>query len=174
MGNTLHHGPVNIGPVNIGLVNIGPAKQALFLLLALLPQPSMAADLQQLQRELIRHGFRLEYRHPPGTKAYGRFSAASKTLMISPLVTDLGIARPVFLHEAVHAAQSCPSGRLTLLGIQRSIDPVVESRIRFILRNHYSQANAALEREAFLIQAQPDAEEVIITALRNRCQPPGG
>ena len=155
-------------------MNIGPAKQALILLLALLPQPSMAADLQQLQRELIRHGFRLEYRHPPGTKAYGRFSAASKTLMISPLVTDLGIARPVFLHEAVHAAQSCPSGRLTLLGIQRNLDPVVESRIRFILRNHYSQANAALEREAFLIQAQPDAEEVIITALRNRCQPPGG
>ena len=169
MGNTLHH-----GPVNIGLVNIGPVKHALILLLGLLPQPSMAADLQQLQRELIRHGFRLEYRHPPGTKAYGRFSAASKTLMISPLVKDLGIARPVFLHEAVHAAQSCPSGRLTLLGIQRNLDPVVESRIRFILRNHYSQANAALEREAFLIQAQPDAEEVIITALRNRCQPPGG
>ena len=174
MGNTIHHGTVNIGPVNIGLVNIGTAKQALFLLLALLPQPSIAADLQQLQRELIRHGFRLEYRHPPGTKAYGRFSAASKTLMISPLVTDLGIARPVFLHEAVHAAQSCPSGRLTLLGIQRNLDPVVKSRIRFILRNHYSQANAALEREAFLIQALPDAEDVIITALRNRCQPPGG
>ena len=169
MGNTLHHGPVNIGPVNIG-----PVKHALILLLGLLPQPSMAADLQQLQRELIRQGFRLEYRHPPGTKAYGRFSAASKTLMISPLVKDLGIARPVFLHEAVHAAQSCPSGRLTLLGIQRNLDPVVESRIRFILHNHYSQANAALEREAFLIQALPDAEDVIITALRNRCQPPGG
>ena len=169
MGNTLHHGPVNVGPVNIG-----PVKHALILLLGLLPQPSMAADLQQLQRELIRQGFRLEYRHPPGTQAYGRFSAASKTLMISPLVTDLGIARPVFLHEAVHAAQSCPSGRLTLLGIQRNLDPVVKSRIRFILRNHYSQANAALEREAFLIQALPDAEDVIITALRNRCQPPGG
>ena len=155
-------------------MNIGPVKQALILLLALLPQPSMAADLHQLQLELIRQGFRLVYRHPPGTKAYGRFSAASKTLMISPLVQDLGIARPVFLHEAVHAAQSCPSGRLTLLGIQRNLDPVVESRIRFILRNHYSQANASLEREAFLIQALPDAEDVIINALRNRCQPPGG
>lgn len=94
--------------------------------------------------------------------------------MISPLVKDLGITRPVFLHEAVHAAQSCPSGQLTLLGIQRRVDPVVESRIRFILRNHYSQANAALEREAFLIQGLPDAENVIITALRSRCQPPGG
>ena len=149
-------------------------KQALILLLALIPQTSVAADLQQLQRELIRLGFRLEVRHPPETKAYGRFSAASRTLMISPLVKDLGITRPVFLHEAVHAAQSCPSGQLTLLGIQRRVDPVVESRIRFILRNHYSQANAALEREAFLIQGLPDAENVIITALRSRCQPPGG
>lgn len=149
-------------------------KQALILLLALIPQPSVAADLQQLQRELIRLGFRLEVRHPPETKAYGRFSAASRTLMISPLVKDLGITRPVFLHEAVHAAQSCPSGQLTLLGIQRRVDPVVESRIRFILRNHYSQASAALEREAFLIQGLPDAENVIITALRSRCQPPGG
>ena len=149
-------------------------KQALILLLALNPQPLMAADLQQLQLELIRHGFKLEQRHPPETRAYGRFNAATRTLMISPLVKDLGITRPVFLHEAVHAAQSCPSGRLSLLGIQRSMDPIVESRIRFILRNHYSQANTALEREAFLIQGLPDAEQVIITALRSRCQPPGG
>ena len=30
---------------------------------------------------------------------------------------------------------------------------------------------AALEQEAFMIQSQPDAEHLIITALNQRCSP---
>ena len=140
------------------------------LVLLLLGLPAPAADLEQLQRSLLRHGFTIDVRHPPG-QAYGRFIPAEKQLEISPLVQELGITRPVLLHEAVHAAQSCPHGSLTLIGVQRSVDPAVASRIRYLLSNHYKPNSAAVEQEAFVIQSQPDAEQLIITALDQRCSP---
>ena len=143
-----------------------PIRTALALLLLALPAP--AADLGELQRSLLRHGFTIEVRQPPG-QAYGRFIPAEKRLEISPLVRELGITRPVLLHEAVHAAQSCPDGALSLIGVQRPVDPAVESQIRYLLRNHYKPNEAAVEQEAFVIQSQPDAEQLIINALNQRC-----
>ena len=140
------------------------------LALLLLGLPAPAADLEQLQRSLLRHGFTIDVRNPPG-QAYGRFIPAEKRLEISPLVQELGITRPVLLHEAVHAAQSCPHGSLTLIGVQSSVDPAVASRIRYLLSNHYKPNSAAVEQEAFVIQSQPDAEQLIITALDQRCAP---
>ena len=140
---------------------------ALFMLL---PTSASAADLNDLYRALLRHGFTIEERQPPGN-AYGRFIPSERRLEISPLVRELGIARPVFLHEAVHAAQSCPNGDLSLIGVQRRVDPMVNSRIQYLLRTHYKTINVALEQEAFVIQGQPDAEEIIITALSKRCVP---
>ena len=134
----------------------------------LLALPATAADLEQLQRSLLRHGFTIDIRQPPG-QAYGRFIPTEKRLEITPLVQDLGITRPVLLHEAVHAAQSCPNGRLSLIGVQRPVDPAVESRIRYLLSNHYKSNSTAIEQEAFVIQSQPDAEQLIITALNQRC-----
>ena len=145
-----------------------PIRTALALLLLALPAP--AADLGELQRSLRRHGFTIEVRQPPG-QAYGRFIPAERRLEISPLVQELGITRPVLLHEAVHAAQSCPDGTLSLIGVQRPVDPAVGSRIRYLLRHHYKPNRAALEQEAFMIQSQPDAEQLIITALNQRCSP---
>ena len=147
-----------------------PIRAALVLLLCLPALPAPAADLEQLQRSLLRHGFTIEVQQPPG-QAYGRFIPAEKRLEISPLVQDLGITRPVLLHEAVHAAQSCPNGTLSLIGVQRPVDPAVGSRIRYLLRNHYKPNRTALEQEAFVIQSQPDAEQLIITALKQRCSP---
>ena len=140
---------------------------ALFMLL---PTSASAADLNDLYRALLRHGFSIEERQPPG-KAYGRFIPAERRLEISPLVRELGIARSVFLHEAVHAAQSCPNGDFSLIGIQRGVDPVVNSRIKYLLLTHYNPTNSALEQEAFMIQSQPDAEQIIINALKSRCIP---
>lgn len=145
-------------------------KTVLLLLLLLGGLPAQASDLQQLQSTLLRHGFRIVVRQPPG-RAYGRFIPAHKRLEISPLVRELGITRAVLLHEAVHAAQSCPDGRLSLLGIQRSVDPAVSSRIRFILRGYDPHHSPALEQEAFVIQSQPDAEALLIAALNQRCTP---
>ena len=138
------------------------------LALLLLALPASAADLEQLQRSLLSHGFTIEEQQPPG-KTYGRFIPAQKRLQISPLVRELGITRAVLLHEAVHAAQSCPDGALSLIGVQRRVDPVIGSRIRYILHSQYKPHAAALEREAFVIQSQPDAEQLIITALNQRC-----
>ena len=148
-------------------------KQRWLLLALLLPWPAraIAADLTTLQQVLLRHGFRIEVRQPPG-RAYGRFIPSRKLLEISPLVRDLGITRPVLLHEAVHAAQSCPEGRLTPLKLQRQSSPVVESRIRYLLSHHYSQEHQLLEQEAFRLQSQPDAEALIIAALNQRCPRP--
>ena len=156
MGYTLYRRAVNT--VNAALT---------LLMLAL---PASAADLKQLQRSLLRHGFTIEERQPPGN-AYGRFIPAEKRLEISPLVRELGITRAVLLHEAVHAAQSCPNGALSMIGVQRGVDPAVESQIRYVLRTHYKRHRIALEREAFVIQSQPDAEQLIITALNQRCSP---
>jgi len=149
---------------------LAPLALIQLALALLLPAGAAAADLTALQQALLRHGFQIVVRQPPG-KAYGRFHSASKRLEISPLVRDLGITRPVLLHEAVHAAQSCPSGTLSLLGIKRQASPVVESRIRYLLSHHYAQAHGSLEQEAFRIQSQPDAEALIIAALNQRCQP---
>ena len=145
----------------------------LLLLSALLLAPGTArADgLISLQQALLRHGFRIEVRQLPG-RAYGRFVPTQKLLEISPVVHELGIAQQVLLHEAVHAAQSCPSGKLTLIGIQRHADPAVENRIRYLLTNHYRQDHMALEKEAFLVQGQDDAEALVIKALKERCQRP--
>ena len=140
---------------------------ALFMLL---PTSATAADLDDLYRNLLRHGFTIQERQPPGN-AYGRFIPSERRLEISPLAQDLGIARQVFLHEAVHAAQSCPNGRLSLIGVQRRAEPVVNSRIQYLLRTHYKMTNLVLEQEAFVIQSQPDAEQIIITALNKRCVP---
>ena len=95
-------------------------------LLMLLPTLASASDLNDLYRALIRHGFTIEERQPPGN-ADGRFIPSERRLEISPLVRELGIARPVFLHEAVHAAQSCPKGDLSLIGVTRRADPMVDS-----------------------------------------------
>ena len=143
-------------------------RRLLVLLAVLLPAPAIASDLTALQQTLWSHGFQIEVRQPPGG-AYGRFISSRKLLEISPLVRDLGITRPVLLHEAVHAAQSCPDGQLTLLKLDRQSSPVVESRIRYLLNNHYSQEHQALEQEAFRLQSQPDAEALIIATLERRC-----
>ena len=145
----------------------------LLLLAALLlgALSAAASDLSPLQHALLRYGFRIEMRQLPG-RAYGRFIPAQKLIQISPIVNELGITWPVLLHEAVHAAQSCPKGKLTLLGIKRKADPAVESRIRYLLSHHYLQEHMALEKEAFLVQGQADAEALVIKALKERCQRP--
>ena len=136
--------------------------------LILLATPATAADLNDLYRNLLRYGFTIQEKHPPDN-AYGRFIPSENRIEISPLVHDLGIARQVFLHEAVHAAQSCPNGNLSLIGVQRRAEPVVRSRIQYLLQNHYKQIDFALEQEAFVIQSQSDAEQIIIMALNERC-----
>lgn len=108
---------------------------------ALAPQPlsALPADLQPLARELQTRGFRLR------------------------------IARQTFLHEAVHAVQSCPHGVLTPIGWRYPLAPVVDREISGILTTRYHHGNRALEQEAFGIQGQHDAVARLMEALKRRC-----
>lgn len=138
---------------------------------ALAPQPlsALPADLQPLARELQSRGFKLRIALPPVREAYGLFQARTRTLWLSPLTFELGIARQTFLHEAVHAVQSCPTGVLTPVGWRYRLAPVVEREISGILTTRYHHANRALEQEAFGIQGQRDAVARLLEALKRRC-----
>ena len=89
-------------------------------------EPALAVELSRLRAALQRAGFKVEFRHPSIKTAYGLFNAKTRTLSISPLAFELGIGRHVFVHEAVHAAQSCPSGVLSPIGWKHSLPVVVE------------------------------------------------
>ena len=58
---------------------------------------------------------------------------------------------------------------MTLLGIKAIVLPVVDREINGIITTRYFHANRALEREAFLLQSQPNAVSILIRALRSRC-----
>lgn len=133
-------------------------------------EPPLAADLSRLRAALQRAGFKVEFRHPSIKTAYGLFEGKTRTLSISPLAFELGIGRQVFVHEAVHAAQSCPSGVLSPIGWTHSLPVVVEREISGILYNAYHHKNKALEREAFMAQGQPQGAELVIQALKQRCK----
>ena len=133
-------------------------------------QGQLPAQVQPLARELQAHGFQIRLAPPPKRGAYGLFESKSKTLWIAPVTIPLGIARQTFLHEAVHAIQSCPSGSLTPLGVSGPLNPVVEREISAILLRNYHHTNRLLEREAFLMQAQPDAVPRLQALLKRRCR----
>ena len=95
---------------------------------------------------------------------------ASRTLWISPLSFELGIARQTFLHESVHAVQSCPSGKLQPIGWSLPLQPLLRNEISGILINGYPFTNHLLEQEAFALQGQPDATARLLRAMADRCR----
>lgn len=150
--------------------------------LPLLPRGALAAqpypvpadgDLAALVATLRQRGFQVRFEPPPARGAYGQFVPASRTLWVSPLAFELGIGRQTVIHEAVHAAQSCPGGPLAPIGWRFSLVPAVERQIAYLLTSSYHHGSLVLEREAFGMQGQPDAVERVIAALRQRCPAPG-
>ena len=134
-------------------------------------EAALPADLQPLVRVLRSHGFRVRIALPPQRRAYGQYEPASRTLWLSPLSFELGIARQTFLHEAVHAAQSCPDGKvLRPIGWTLPLQPVVRNEIGGLVLNGYAVHNRVLEQEAFALQGQPDAVPLLLRALAQRCR----
>lgn len=132
------------------------------------PLSALPPDLQPLVSALRAHGFQVRIALPPRPGAYGQFDPNRRILWISPLSFELGIARQTFLHEAVHAIQSCPAGVVRPLGWTFPLDPAVERGIRVILHHDYP-TQRDVEREAFGLQGQPDAVPRLLAALRQRC-----
>jgi hypothetical protein len=143
--------------------------QAVAVPLAPKPLSALPADLQPLVRELQRFGFRLQISAPPVRGVYGLFEVGSRRIWIAPISFELGIARQTFLHEAVHAVQSCPTGQVTPIGwTLPPMPPVVRQEIGGILTTRYHGDRMA-EQEAFYLQGQPDAMARLMRALRRRC-----
>jgi hypothetical protein len=133
-------------------------------------ESALPPRLMPLVRALKGHGFRLRIALPPARQAYGQYEPASRTLWLSPLSFELGIAHQTFLHEAVHAAQSCPDGKvLRPVGWTLPLQPVVRKEISGVLLNGYAAQSRTLEQEAFALQGQPDAVARLLQALKERC-----
>ena len=138
---------------------------------ALAPRPlsSLPASLQPLVKALQKHGFRIRIELPPVKLSYGLYQPKQRTIWVSPLAFELGIGRQTFVHEAVHAVQSCSDGVMKPLGWKVSTPGIVMSEINRRLQSGYPLKSRAIEKEAFAIQGLPDAEERLIKALRERC-----
>ena len=129
----------------------------------------LPAELRPLDAELRRHGFDVKLKRPPIKGVYGLYQSGPRRLWVAPITRELGIFRQTYLHEAVHAAQSCPDRRLSLLGVETKLQPVIRLRVQQMLYSHYRPRQSALEREAFEIQGRPDAVALLISQLRKRC-----
>lgn len=112
----------------------------------------------------------MRWEPPPKIGVYGLFEGRSRTLWVHPITFDLGISRQTLLHEAVHAAQSCPEGNLTRLGIPAPVSPLIAQEISSILFRNYHVKDRVLEQEAFSLQGQTAAPSILVKLLRQRCK----
>ena len=85
-------------------------------------QGSLPDSFTHLKQLLEREGFEVRFQKPPQDGAYGLLDAKLKIVWIHPVVFDLGIAQPVLVHEAVHAAQAC-KGNGTVAPLNLDIEP---------------------------------------------------
>jgi hypothetical protein len=100
------------------------------------------------------------------------FDPARRTIWVAPITAELGILRPTLLHEAAHAAQSCPDGVLRPIGWRLPLSPLIEREIAAITLHNYGSNTQLLEREAFAVQGQAHAVALIMRALDQRgCSP---
>ena len=128
------------------------------------------ADLVPLANVLREAGYTVHFSKPPLAGAYGATDARKKKIWLAPISVDMGIARQVLIHEAVHAAQACPNGIYEPIGWRVALPRSVEVTIKEVLYRKYRRKNLAVEKEAFYMQSHPQAFREISTALRQRCQ----
>ncbi|WP_228024261.1 hypothetical protein [Synechocystis salina] len=123
-------------------------------------------DFASLKQQLEAKNFRVLLSPPPQRGAYGLLNAQSRTIWIHPLTFELGIAVPVIVHEAVHAAQVCKGkGQLAPLGV--TVEPLVYARPFWLRYNEIHRQD--LEREAFTIQTQPNRIALVSDYLNQFC-----
>ena len=131
---------------------------------------SIPKDLMPLLELLYKKGFQVNFQNPPKKNVYGLFLSKRKAIWISPISFELGIGRQILLHEATHAAQSCPNGSLTPIGLELYITPLMKREIQAILFNRYAPKDYIIEREAFSLQGQKNAVDLLSNAIKRRCR----
>ncbi|TCD59238.1 hypothetical protein CWE17_00015 [Synechococcus sp. BS56D] len=133
-------------------------------------QPFFPAELKPLLAALQRAGYVVTLEAPSARGAYGLTDTRQRRIWIAPLSIDMGIVRATLIHEAVHAAQSCPDGRPKTIGWVWQQQPMVEKEINGLLYRGYPRDRFAIEREAFRMQSHPRAIELVTAALDQRCR----
>ena len=127
-------------------------------------------ELQPLVAALRRAGYSVKLEPPPLRGAYGLTDRRHRRIWIAPITLELGLMRPSLIHEAVHAAQGCGSGRQQPIGWTVQLDPLIQREIRGLLYRGYPHATFDIEREAFGMQSHPQAIPLLIKALAQRCR----
>ena len=127
-------------------------------------------DLLPLVQVLEDVGYLVLFAQPPVAGAYGATNARQKKIWVAPISVDMGIVRQILIHEAVHAAQACPTGTYEPIGWNISLPRNVELTIEGILYRKYPHKSFSVEREAFFMQSHPQAFAEISRALKERCR----
>ena len=130
----------------------------------------ISKDLMPLLDLLKKKGFNIKFEIPPRKNVYGLFQLKNKTLWISPISFSEGLARQTILHEATHAAQSCPNGILTPLDLKLPISLFLKKEIQNILLKNYNSNQYLIEREAYYLQAQRNGVDLLLKAIGQRCK----
>ena len=128
-------------------------------------------DLILLLNLLKKKGFDIKFEFPPRKDVYGLFQIRSKTIWISPISFSQGISRQTILHEATHAAQSCPNGILKPLDLELTISPLLNKEIQRILLKNYKANQFLIEKEAYSLQTQKNAVEIFDCCTFGNNQP---
>ena len=103
-------------------------------------------SISSLIKILNIKGFTIKNEFPPIKGSYGMYETKTKTIWISPITKKLGIYENVLIHEAVHAAQSCPKGFLTKLDVSLNLTTFQEELIKRKLVSNYDYENFLLEK----------------------------
>ena len=135
-----------------------------------LAAPQWPADWLPLVKALQQAGYQVRFEKPPIQGAYGATNSRKKIIWVAPISVDMGIGRQTLIHEAVHGAQGCPTGKLQTIGWTTEMVNAVDREVAGILYRNYPHAKFDVEREAFAMQGNPRAFPLIIAALRERCR----
>lgn len=128
------------------------------------------SDFDNLEQILIGYGFIVKQEIPPKIgnsqlRPYGLINSKTKTIWINPVVFELGNARPVLIHEAVHAAQTCAGdGQIAL--VELDIEPPQFTRPYFMRYHAYRRE---VEAQAYTVQVQTDSLAIAIGLLEQNC-----
>ena len=129
----------------------------------------LTENLNSLRKSLSDAGYDVRIQKPPMEGAYGLVNIKKKTIWIAPIAKEMGVFRTTFIHESVHAAQACKTGEFEPIGWNLEVDEAVRVSIESILYRVYPSSKFDIEREAFLMQGQPDAIAKIQKVLKENC-----
>jgi hypothetical protein len=142
---------------------------ALALLGAVSPVRAFPAELQPIAAMLQQRGWQVLLKAPPRQGTYGMANSKKKILWVHPITEAMGIMPQTFVHEAVHAVQSCKTGTVKPIGYQPPLGYAVDRAVFNNLYRNYDTGKWDVEREAFAIQAQPNRIEIIQQLIVEHC-----